>query len=540
MKCTIPEISWHNRDPVLSIDIQTAQKKPQSPEEEPFWRLATGGADTHVLIWHLRVNELGAASVSCVTDLDRHQKAVNVVRFSPSGEVLATGDDESAIILWRQKEDSATTAELPSSDDGNFQNKEQWAVWKVLRGHLEDIYDISWSPDSSFMVSGSVDNSAIVWDVQKGRSISILQDYKGFVQGVSWDPLNQFISTLSTDRHCRLIDIKAMKTVQRVHKAVIPTPPGHPLEGQTVRLFHDDTFKSFFRRLTFTVDGSLIVAPSGIIEPQDSSQRASNATVVFSRHSLKEPILILPSMDESTIAVRCCPVYFQLREEGPAALFALPYRMIFAVATQKSVLIYDTQQIAPVAVVSNIHYTRLTDVAWSSDGRLLVVSSTDGYCSIIHFQEGELGKIYTGDKTIPMRPPVPLQKSTDIKLTSKGPSKGEPEKILAEFDTDAMDIDITEKISSSQKPEETVIKDNEAPPVSEETEDIKLVFEPNTCDVPPAEESGKVTPPKAEAGESATKNTPPKADVISVLSSRTPRRVKLITLSSPKRPKEDL
>lgn len=363
MKCTIPEISWHNRDPVLSIDIQPSKKKPHSPEEDPFWRLATGGADTHVLIWHLQVNEIGVASVTCVADLDRHQKAVNVVRFSPSGELLATGDDESAIIIWKQKEGTME----PSLDDQNlqsFQNKELWVVWKILRGHLEDIYDISWSPDGNFMVSGSVDNSAIVWDVQKGRSLNILQDYKGFVQGVSWDPLNQFITTLSTDRHCRLIDVKAMKTVQRVHKAVIPTPPGHPLEGQTVRLFHDDTFKSFFRRLTFTVDGSLIIAPSGIIEPQDSSERVTNATVIFARHSIKEPIVMLPSLDESTIAVRCCPIYFQLREDGPSPSFALPYRMIFAVATQKSVLLYDTQQIAPIAVVTNIHYTRLTDVAW--------------------------------------------------------------------------------------------------------------------------------------------------------------------------------
>lgn len=50
------------------------------------------------------------------------------------------------------------------------------------------------------LVSGSVDNTAILWDVQKGRSVCILSDHKGFVQGVSWDPCNQYISTISTDR----------------------------------------------------------------------------------------------------------------------------------------------------------------------------------------------------------------------------------------------------------------------------------------------------------------------------------------------------
>lgn len=68
--------------------------------------------------------------------------------------------------------------------------------------------------------------------------------------------------------------------------------------------------------------------------------------------------------------------------------------MIFAVATKCSVYLYDTQQKIPFALISNIHYTRLTDLSWSNDGKVLLVSSTDGYCSIVHFSNGELGQIY--------------------------------------------------------------------------------------------------------------------------------------------------
>lgn len=89
-------------------------------------------------------------------------------------------------------------------------------------------------------------------------------------------------------RLCRLIDINAKKTVQRVSKSRIPTPAGNPLEGKVVRLFYDDTFKSFFRRLTFSPDGLLLIVPSGIIEPQESTEKTTNCTVIFSRHSLKE------------------------------------------------------------------------------------------------------------------------------------------------------------------------------------------------------------------------------------------------------------
>lgn len=45
MKCVIPEIFWHNRDPVLSVDIQ-----PKPLEGDNKIRLASGGYDSHVLV----------------------------------------------------------------------------------------------------------------------------------------------------------------------------------------------------------------------------------------------------------------------------------------------------------------------------------------------------------------------------------------------------------------------------------------------------------------------------------------------------------
>lgn len=89
-------------------------------------------------------------------------------------------------------------------------------------------------------------------------------------------------------RHCRLIDLNLKKTIQRVNKSKIPTPAGHPLQGKLVRLFHDDTFRSFYRRLTYTPDGSLIIVPSGIIESSSADETFSNATIVFARHNIRE------------------------------------------------------------------------------------------------------------------------------------------------------------------------------------------------------------------------------------------------------------
>jgi chromatin assembly factor 1 subunit B len=73
---------------------------------------------------------------------------------------------ESVIIIWKQKTDQ-DAPDFPSGDSDST-TKEQWLGIRLLRGHMEDIYDLSWSPDSLNLISGSVDNSAIVWDVHKG------------------------------------------------------------------------------------------------------------------------------------------------------------------------------------------------------------------------------------------------------------------------------------------------------------------------------------------------------------------------------------
>ncbi|XP_058788838.1 chromatin assembly factor 1 subunit B [Phymastichus coffea] len=540
MKCTIPEISWHNRGPVLSVDLQAGCWKNSSGET--FWRLASGGTDSHVLIWHVTVNEAGESTVSCVSDLERHQKTVNVVRFSPSGEILASGDDESIIVLWKQQE----TSEILIISGDDIVNKERWNSLKVLRGHIEDVYDLSWSPNSGFIASASLDNTVILWNVEKGKKIAMCSDYnKGFPQGVAWDPVSKYVASLSSDRICRLIDVNLKKTVQRVSKSRIPTPAGHALEGRVVRLFYDDTFKSYFRRLTFTPDGSLIIAPSGIIEPQESTEKVSNGTIVFSRHSLKEPVAILPSYEEVTNAARCCPVYFKLRNDGPMPMIDLPYRMVFAVATDNSVIVYDTQQTSPIAIISNIHYTRLTDITWSSDGRLLVASSSDGYCSIIHFQVGELGEIYE------MAPKEVATKKSDVEdIKEKLKSTSTP---FIELDANAVDMYILQKNS------ESIQKDETKPATSKENSDkvevddrAKVENKPtrklNTLEGEIRKNSSNFDETEdfqliledtiAESEKPNVKTTPSKNEKTSTtVLARTPRRVQLITLSSPRRAK---
>lgn len=254
-----------------------------------------------------------------------------------------------------------------------------------------------------------------------------------------------------------------------------------------MRMYGDEAFSGFFRRLSFSPDGALLVTPSGIFEsnqttpispsfggsPSASKSPAFQAVgahgassthspgprstvYLYGRASLTRPnapIAHLPGHKTATLVVRFSPILYELRkthssafaksEDGggvaphpnipleagkqksvsldlnpakaggssgngdagtpprpdapppPISMIGLPYRMVFAVATHDVVWIYDTQQGGPLCCFSNMHYASFTDLTWSSDGQTLIMSSSDGYCSVAVFDYGELGQPYT-------------------------------------------------------------------------------------------------------------------------------------------------
>ncbi|XP_057233199.1 chromatin assembly factor 1 subunit B [Malurus melanocephalus] len=462
-------------------------------------------------IWKVEKGPDGKAIVEFLSNLARHTKAVNVVRFSPSGDILASGGDDAVILLWKLN-DSKELEPLVFQDEDEAQlNKENWAVIKTLRGHLEDVYDICWTSDGNYMASASVDNTAIMWDVNKGQKVSIFNEHKSYVQGVTWDPLGQYIATLSCDRVLRVYNTQTKRVAFNVTK--MPSGSGAEGEARSFRMFHDDSMKSFFRRLTFTPDGSYLLTPAGCVE---SGENVTNTTYVFSRNNLKRPVGHLPCPGKGTLAVRCCPVYFELRgasakdEISPKscpALFNLPYRLVFAVASEDSVLFYDTEQSFPFGYVSNIHYHTLSDISWSSDGSFLAISSTDGYCSFVTFEKDELG--------------VPLKEKPQINVRTPGAAdkkakKSQPHKTISPGSRLAEGTPPSRDPTLQPRTPSTAGKELPSTPVG-----IK------TIPVASSEERKNT-----QAGSQSSKTPQPRRITLTTLQScfKTPRRVNLISL----------
>lgn len=352
------------------------------------------------------MNEEGYGYVEFLSTLQRHQGSVNTVRFSPTACMLASVSDDKMVLVWKLAPNSLHSAPALFGEESD--NLETWNVFKSLRGHLEDIYDVAWSPDGQYLITGSVDNSAMLWDVMKGHSLFIFKDHDGFVQGVTWDPLNRYLVTCGCDRVCRIYSVKYRHCICKIRKLQAPDADSSTSgKSRTVNMFHDETSQgSFWRRPAFSPDGELLLLPAGCLE---QGEKTVNTVFVFTRLSLAKPVMHLPVGDTPALVVRFCPLLFALRQPAepaassssdastktpPTSLINLPYRMVFAVGTAGAVLLYTTQYSTPIAYITDIHAQKISDLSWSEDGTCLAVSSQDGFCSIVTFAEGELGTPY--------------------------------------------------------------------------------------------------------------------------------------------------
>ena len=468
--CT-PQVLWHGggqengkTDPVYSIDFH------------PLNVLATAGIDANVppkgsvRLWKITTAE---EQPEFLIELNSdHIGAVNGVRFSPCGKMLATASSRQIVVY--KVPDAAT---WPTVTDPKQLEK------IFIRPSLEEIFDIQWSPDSCFVLAGAINSRAeIVRVLSKEKESLVLCGHTGYVQGVAWDPRNEVVVTQSADRSCKVHSIKQkpgmmVKLAGRGHvvakmlahtgyalKQEVETGPSTAADpfnemaatNETTtelldkdntqqpqikpkNLYADATVPSFFRRPTFSPDGAILITPTGIHRPfQDTANdenkngssngsgngrqlttyiapemKKSFCTYIFTRSQYAIPAISLYGLEEPSVAVRCSPVLYKMIDSNsvsvassspnksssdgvdvppPPVMISGRYRMIFAVITISSIMIYTTQYEHPVARFGGLHLACINDATWSADGRMLVVCSSDGYLSFLRFSEGTLGE----------------------------------------------------------------------------------------------------------------------------------------------------
>lgn len=353
----------------------------------------------------------------------------------------------------------------------------QWdVVYRNDNEHTHYVQGVAYDPLGTYICSQGSDQTVRVWTRKRGKDSSKKKVLTAMDNNVNTNTsaLNsikaneELIVKFEVNDKATVLKYRMEKVTNSSDTTSAKNVEDMPSKAVVKKhhLFADESnVESFFRRLTWTVDGAFLITPASLWHDEISTPStmtngssttntqeavsAGFATYLFARHHFDRPYKVLTGLDKPSVVVRPNPVLFQLpkqtqsdfkenihqtktslsssssSENTPPTLpqdhqsssslsgdTLLPYRSIFAVLTIDTVLIYDTYHSNPLAIIKGLHYAGLTNCSWTSNGQNLVVSSTDGYISILSFEDGELGDVYVPPSISTSNPTSTPQRSS--------------------------------------------------------------------------------------------------------------------------------
>ncbi len=159
-----------------------------------------------------------------------HIDWVTSVAFSPDSKYVVTGSCDKTACLWNAK-----TGEM---------------VYKFT-GHKQTIASVAFSFDSKYVVTGSCDKTARLWNVETKKMVYEFIGHTDTIKSVTFSPDGRYIVTGSYDKTARLWNVETGKMVYKftghtdqVTSVAFSSEGKHVLTGsgdKTARLWNVET-----------------------------------------------------------------------------------------------------------------------------------------------------------------------------------------------------------------------------------------------------------------------------------------------------------
>jgi protein HIRA/HIR1 len=158
------------------------------------------------------------------------------------------------------------------------------------------------------------------------------------------------------------------------------------LEKTIAQPFHNSPSTTYFRRPSWSPDGSHIAAANAMNGPVST-------VVIIDRGTWNSDISLIGH--ESPVEVTSFnPRLFRVASSGATnGETGQQWISIIACAGQDRVLsIWNTLNPRPLVITQDIAEKSISDLCWSPEGMSLFISSYDGSITVCIFEEGDLGK----------------------------------------------------------------------------------------------------------------------------------------------------
>ncbi len=138
-----------------------------------------------------------ALSPGTVRVFEGHTDGVYSGVFSPDGKLALSGSRDNTVILW----------DVATGD-----------IVRTFEGHEDRVHSVAFSPDGKTALSGSRDNTVILWDVATGEQLHRFEGHTDYVYAVAFSPDGQTALSGSVDDTVILWDIPNRAELHRFER----------------------------------------------------------------------------------------------------------------------------------------------------------------------------------------------------------------------------------------------------------------------------------------------------------------------------------
>ncbi|MBD0361216.1 MAG: WD40 repeat domain-containing protein [Coleofasciculus sp. C3-bin4] len=189
--------------------------------------MLSGGNDRIITVRHLGTGKI-------LRTLTRHSDSIYALCLSQDGQIIASGGRDKTLKVWNLQPISKSNSISPTSriiGEG---------LMYTFTGHSESINCIAMTPNGKMLVSGSEDNTLMLWNLQKHQYICTLEGHEAGVKSVAFSRDGKMIVSGSADNTIKLWQLPKVKA------------PSHTLTG------HSDWVKC----LAISPDGQILASGS--------------------------------------------------------------------------------------------------------------------------------------------------------------------------------------------------------------------------------------------------------------------------------------
>lgn len=230
-------------------------------------RLVTTGGDRCIRIWEVYLPALSSWMNDSTNDMTACTKHISglvslwmpmTARWSPHGRLIASGHCDGKISLWWQERSSETGGAVCVNPESG---EEIWKDFRHLSGHVNDVYDLCFSPDSRYLFSGGGDGTVLIHDLE-GSAMPVVQlseCHARFCRGVAWDPWNRYLVTFGSTPSLQFFRHVPKRITEKNVVRRISVSGQKKCQGDYI----GEACPLFFRRMSWSPDGLLLAVPFG-------------------------------------------------------------------------------------------------------------------------------------------------------------------------------------------------------------------------------------------------------------------------------------